>query len=213
MTCGASTPPGCSGSTRCSSTRARRALGEGALRAGGRELLAVRASTAGAPVAGRAAAGRPDLRMLEVTESRSWRYLRAQLAGTPPRHLPARGRCRTANGVGPVAGLAMTCWLGGAGRFSSSRKAVRFAGLDVTVYSSDGKRSPGHARQGPPMLRWVAYEAGKTHARPGARPPLLRAVKDRLDGKIAALSEARKIIRPQACHMLAELGDDAFTAV
>ena len=36
-------------------------------------------------------------------------------------------------GVGPVTGLAMTCWLGGAGRFSSSRKAVRFAGLDVTV--------------------------------------------------------------------------------
>src|SRR6266536_1658833 len=52
-------------------------------------------------------------------------------------------------GVGPLAGLAMTCWLGGAGRFSSSRKAVRFAGLDVTVYSSDGKRSPGHlSRQG-----------------------------------------------------------------
>src|SRR5438105_7395115 len=32
-------------------------------------------------------------------------------------------------GVGPVTALAMTCWLGGAGRFSSSRKAVRFAGL------------------------------------------------------------------------------------
>jgi len=31
-------------------------------------------------------------------------------------------------GVGPVTGLAMTCWLGGAGRFSSSRQAVRFAG-------------------------------------------------------------------------------------
>ena len=39
-------------------------------------------------------------------------------------------------GAGPVTALAMTCWLGGAGRFSSSRKAVRFAGLDVTVYSS-----------------------------------------------------------------------------
>ena len=42
-------------------------------------------------------------------------------------------------GVGPVTALAMTCWLGGAGRFSSSRKAVRFAGLDVTVHSSDRK--------------------------------------------------------------------------
>ena len=42
-------------------------------------------------------------------------------------------------GVGPVTALAMTCWLGGAGRFSSSRKAVRFAGLDITVYSSDSQ--------------------------------------------------------------------------
>jgi transposase len=53
-------------------------------------------------------------------------------------------------GVGPATALAMTSWLGGAGRFSSSRKAVWFAGLDVTVYSSDGKRSPGRlSRQGP----------------------------------------------------------------
>jgi len=57
-------------------------------------------------------------------------------------------------GVGPVAALAMTCWLGGAGRFSSSRKAVRFAGLDVTVWSSDRKGPPGRlSRQGPAVLR------------------------------------------------------------
>jgi hypothetical protein len=34
---------------------------------------------------------------------------------------------------------------------------------------------------------------------------------DRKDGKIAALSQARKILR-QACHILSELGDDALTA-
>jgi len=34
-------------------------------------------------------------------------------------------------------------------------------------------------------------------------------VKDRKNGKRAALSEARKILR-QACHILAELGDDAL---
>jgi transposase len=45
-------------------------------------------------------------------------------------------------GVGPITALALTCWLGGDGRFSAARKAVRFAGLDVTVYSSAGKRSP-----------------------------------------------------------------------
>jgi hypothetical protein len=31
-------------------------------------------------------------------------------------------------GVGPFAALALTCWLAGEGRFSSSRQAVRFAG-------------------------------------------------------------------------------------
>jgi len=72
-------------------------------------------------------------------------------------------------GVGPIGGLAFTCWLAGADRFSSAGKAVRFCGLDVTVYSSAGKRAPGRlSRQGPPILRWVAYEAGMTHARAGA---------------------------------------------
>lgn len=117
-------------------------------------------------------------------------------------------------GVGPVTALALTCWLGGAGRFRSSRQAVRFAGLDVTVYSSDGKRSPGRlSRQGPPVLRWCLYEAGKAHARTSAPDhPYYARVKDRLDGKRAAISEARKIVR-QACHLLTELGDDAFAAV
>jgi transposase len=116
-------------------------------------------------------------------------------------------------GVGPVTALALTCWLGGAGRFSSARKAVRFAGLDVTVYSSDGKRTPGRlSRQGPPVLRWAVYEAGKTHARASAPDHAYYAqVKDRKNSKRAALSEARKIIR-RACHILNDLGDDAFAA-
>ena len=57
----------------------------------------------------------------------------------------------------------------------------------------------------------MAYEAGKTHARASAPGhPYYAAVKDRTDGKLAALSQARKIIR-QACHILAEPGDDALT--
>lgn len=115
-------------------------------------------------------------------------------------------------GVGPITALALTCWLGGAGRFPSARKAVRFAGLDITVHSSDGKRSPGHlSRQGPEVLRWCWYEAGKTHARIGAPDHDYDAqAQKRIDGKRAALSEARKIVR-QACHILTELGDDALT--
>ncbi|HEU4346594.1 MAG TPA: transposase, partial [Actinoplanes sp.] len=114
-------------------------------------------------------------------------------------------------GVGPVTALALVCWLGGAGRFHSSRQAVRFAGLDVTVYSSAGKSSPGRlSRQGPAVLRWCLYEAGKTHARASAPDHAYYArVKDRIDGKRAAISEARKIVR-KAVHLLDDLGDDAF---
>ena len=46
-------------------------------------------------------------------------------------------------GAGPVTALAITCWLAGAGRFSSSRQAVRFAGLDITVHSSAARARPG----------------------------------------------------------------------
>jgi transposase len=107
----------------------------------------------------------------------------------------------------------MTCWVGGEGRFSSSRQAVRFAGPDVTVSSSDRKGPPGRlSRQGPPVLRWTVYEAGKTHARSSAPDHGYYAqVKDRCNGKRAALPGARKILR-QACHILAEPGDDALSA-
>ena len=79
------------------------------------------------------------------------------------------------------------------------------------MHSSDGKRSRGHlSRQGPEVLRWCIYEAGKAHARaPAPGHDYYAQVKDRLDGKRAALSQARRIIR-QACHILAELGDDAL---
>ncbi len=116
-------------------------------------------------------------------------------------------------GVGPLTALALTCWLAGKDRFSSSRKAVRFTGLDITVHSSDRKGPPGRlSRQGPPVLRWAVYEAGKTHARTSAPDHrYYAAVKDRKNSKRACLSEARKIVR-QACHILTELGDDALTA-
>jgi transposase len=119
---------------------------------------------------------------------------------------------QTIYGVGPVTALALVCWLGGANRFSSSRKAVRFAGLDITVYSSAGKRSPGKlSRQGPAVLRWCLYEAGKAAAREAAPDHAYYvAVRERASGKRAALSQARRIVR-YACHLLTALGDDALT--
>jgi transposase len=150
------------------------------------------------------------LAMMEATGTQL-DSLRRQILPAARRLHGAKVLAERLYGVGPFAALALCCWLGGAGRFSSARKAVRFTGLDITVYSSDGKRSPGHlSRQGPPVMRWALYEAGKTHARPGAPDHRYYAqVKDRKDGKRAALSQARKIVR-QACHILAELGDDAL---
>jgi transposase len=186
-------------------------LGEGALRTG-QGLAALREAAA----ACLSPAGQLQVATaLEVTATLEARLhvLRHQLLHAA-RHLTgAKVLAARLYGVGPVTALALTCWLGGEGRFSSSRKAVRFAGLDVTVWSSDGKGPPGRlSRQGPPVLRWAVYEAGKTHARSSAPDHrYYAAVKDRQGGKRAALSEARKIIR-QACHILTELGDDALTA-
>jgi len=117
-------------------------------------------------------------------------------------------------GVGPMTSLALCAWLGGADRFTSSRKAVRFAGLDITVHCSDSKRSPGRlSRQGPEVLRWLLFEAAKTSARsnaPGYR--YYTDVKERYDANRAALSQARRIVR-QTVHILTDLGDDAFTVI
>ena len=139
--------------------------------------------------------------------------VRRQLRDAAANLAGARALAARLYGVGPVTALAMTSWLAGTDRFSSSRKAVRFTGLDITVYSSDGKRAPGRlSRQGPPALRWAVYEAGKAHARASAPDHgYYAAVRDRKNSKRAALSEARKIVR-QACHILAELGDDALAA-
>jgi transposase len=152
------------------------------------------------------------LDMLACIEARQ-EVLRHQLLHAARHMAGAKVLAARLYGVGPVTALALTCWLGGAGRFSSSRKAVRFAGLDITVWSSDRKGPPGRlSRQGPPVLRWAVYEAGKTHARTSAPDhAYYAAVAGRKNGKRAALSEARKIIR-QACHILAEPGDDALTA-
>jgi transposase len=186
------------------------ALGEGMMR-GEQGLAALRGVSACLSPAGQLQVS-TALEVLEALEARM-HELRHQLLDAA-RHLTgAKVLAERLYGVGPFAALAMTCWLAGKDRFSSSRQAVRFAGLDVTVWSSDRKGPPGRlSRQGPPVLRWALYEAGKTHARaPAPDHAYYAQVKDRCNGKRAALSEARKLLRP-AHHILAELGDDALAA-
>jgi len=129
------------------------ALGEGALRteqhvAALRAAAAVHLSPAGQLQVTTA------LEVIDTLETRL-HELRHQLTDAA-RHLTgAKVLAARLYGVGPVTALAMTCWLAGKDRFSSSRKAVRFAGLDVTVHSSDRKGPPGRlSRQGPPVLRF-----------------------------------------------------------
>jgi len=186
-------------------------LGEGVLRteqglAGLQAAMAAHLSPAGQLQVATA------LDMIAATEARMG-PLRHQLREAARHLMGAKVLAARLYGAGPLTSLALTCWLAGEGRFSSSRKAVRFTGLDITVHSSGRKGPPGRlSRQGPPVLRWAVYEAGKTHARtsaPGHR--YYAAVKDRKNSKRAALPEARKIVR-QACHILTELGDDALTA-
>ena len=156
------------------------ALGEGTLRTG-QGVAALRAAAADCLSPAGQLQVATALEMLEALEARM-HAVRHQLLDAA-RHLAgAKVLAARLYGVGPVTALAMTCWLAGEGRFSSSRKAVRFAGLDVTVSSSDRKGPPGRlSRQGPPVLRWAVYEAGKTHARASAPDHRYYAqVKDRM---------------------------------
>jgi transposase len=114
-------------------------------------------------------------------------------------------------GIGLLCGTIIWAELGDCRRFSNADQAVRFAGLDVTVWSSDGKRSAGRlARQGSPELRWALFEAAKAAARQTSPDhAYYDAIRERLGGKRPALSVARKLIR-RCYHALRELGDQAW---
>jgi transposase len=128
-------------------------------------------------------------------------------------HQPACKALQAQYGVGPIVSTVIWAMMGDTRRFSASRQAVRHTGLDVTVYSSDGKRSRGHlAKQGPPLLRWALYEAACWASR--TRAPdhdFYASVKERIDHKRATISVARKIAR-RSHHILRELGDEAYAA-
>jgi transposase len=133
----------------------------------------------------------------------------------------ARGQtgCRALQrhyGIGWLCAAIMWAEIGDARRFSSSDQLVRFAGLDITVYSSDAKRSPGHlSRQGSPELRWVAFEAAKCAARRSSPDygyyHTLATKHDGHNGKNPTLAVERKILR-RCYHTLRELGDAALAS-
>jgi transposase len=137
--------------------------------------------------------------------------LRRQLDMLSRRQPGCRALRGTQFGVGPVTSVAIWAELGDVRRFASSDDVIRHTGLDITVYSSNGKRSAGHlSRQGPQLLRWALYDAAKCAARPAA--PDYRyytAARDRRTAGLATLSVARKLAR-RCYHTLRELGEEAM---
>jgi transposase len=114
-------------------------------------------------------------------------------------------------GIGELTAVTILAELGDCERFSSSREAVRYAGMDITVHESDQRRAAGHlSRQGPPALRWALYEAAQVARRPGSpdRDYFTQAA-ERLGSNRACLSVARKLLK-RSYHTLRELGEEAL---
>jgi len=114
-------------------------------------------------------------------------------------------------GIGELSSVTILAELGDVRRFSSSRKAVRYAGMDITVAESDRRRAPGRlSRQGPPALRWALYEAAQVTRRPNAPDrDYYEQAAERLGGNRACLAVARKLLK-RSFHTLRELGEEAL---
>jgi transposase len=117
-------------------------------------------------------------------------------------------------GIGAITAPTILAELGDVRRFVGGDQVVRASGLDITVYASDGKRSPGHlSRQGPEVLRWALFEAAKAAARPSSPDhAYYQQVKARQGGNRATLAVARKLAR-RCRHTLLALGDAALAPV
>lgn len=118
-------------------------------------------------------------------------------------------------GVGELIALTFLAELGDATRMTSSRKAVRFAGLDIGVHRSDQTARAGKlTRQGSSPLRWALYEAAQSATRRQS-PDYAHYHALRASGMThtrASLTIARKIAR-RSYHLLHNLGPDALAPV
>jgi transposase len=114
-------------------------------------------------------------------------------------------------GIGALTAVTILAELGDCRRFSSSRHAVRYSGLDITVHQSDQRRAPGHlSRQGPPALRWALFEAAQVARRTGSPDcDYYQQAAERLGANRACLAIARKLLK-RSYHTLSELGEEAL---
>jgi transposase len=114
-------------------------------------------------------------------------------------------------GIGPLTSITILAELGDARRFSSSREAVRYAGIDITVHQSDARRAPGRlSRQGPSALRWALFEAAQCARRPASPDHhYYLQTAERLGANRACLAVSRKLLK-RSYHTLRELGEEAL---
>lgn len=115
-------------------------------------------------------------------------------------------------GVGELIALTVLSELGDVRRMSSSRTAVRFAGIDIGVDRADRTARLGKlTRQGSSPLRWALDEAAQSATRPPSPDDAdYHALKGRgLTHTRASLTIARKIAR-RSYHLLHRLGPAAL---
>jgi transposase len=138
----------------------------------------------------------------------------AQITAFARRQPGCKALARELFGVGPLVAAVVRAFLGDARRFSSSAQAVRHTGLDVTVHSSDDKRTPGHlSHQGPPILRWALFEAGHQGSRKASPDHRVLRRRRRADRRQPGRAAGCPQARPRSHHILRRLGDQAYTPV
>jgi transposase len=152
-------------------------------------------------------------RMIDATEVES-QPLKEQLQRFGTKQPACKALVEAQYGIGGLIAVAVWSELGDCRRFSRSEQAVRHTGLDVSVDSSDRRRAGGFlSRQGPETLRWALYEAAKNSShRRSPDHDYYAAVKQRHDGKIAAISVARKLAR-RCYHVLRQVDPDQVYAI
>jgi transposase len=175
------------GAIRTAATRSMLADGDLAVSPAGRQRITV------------------GYRMIDATDAEA-QPLKKELQRFGARQPACRALVDAQYGIGGLIAVAVWSELGDCRRFSRSEQAVRHTGLDVSVDASDRRRAGGFlSRQGPQTLRWALYEAAKNSSH--LRSPdhdFYAAVKARHDGKIAAISVARKLAR-RCYHVLRDV--------
>jgi transposase len=114
-------------------------------------------------------------------------------------------------GVGPLTATTVLAELGDATRLSSSRKAVRFCGLDIGVHRSDRRSRVGKlTKQGSPYLRWALYESAQSACRKRSPDHAdYLQLRQRMSHTRASLTIARKLAR-RCFHTLRELDQEGL---